>query len=176
MKQLICILLTVFAFTTGIASAGELVPGQAASAWSLPDADGQMFTMDSWAGKVLMINYVDPDEADLNEHFTEALTAAQKDGLLRSETYKGIGIADCAATWKPNVLIRAIAGRKAKKYNTVILFDTDATLRNAWGLTADTSNIIVLDKNRVCRAVVHGRVPDDRVEELLTLIAALQNK
>ena len=140
------------------------------------DADGKIFSMDSWAGKVLLVNYVDPDASDLNEHFTDAMKKAKDDGRLKDETYKGIGIADCAATWKPNFAIRAIAARKAKKYKTIILFDYDAVLRNSWGLAKDTANMILLDKNRVCQAIVRGRVPDDQVEALVNLAIELQNK
>jgi predicted transcriptional regulator len=147
-----------------------------ASDWSFKDADGKDYTMATWAGKVLVVNYVDPDEADLNEHFTDALKKAKDDGRLTDEKYKGIGIADCAASWKPDFAIRAIAGRKAKKYKTVILFDYDATLRNAWGLAEDTANVVILDKNRVCRAVVRGRVSDDLVERLVNLVITLQNQ
>ena len=158
------------------AAAEELKVGMKASDWSFPDADGKQFTMDTWAGKVLSISYVDPDESDLNEHYTDALKKAKDDGRLSDEHYKGFGIADCAATWKPDFAIKAIAGNKAKKYNSTILFDTDATLRNAWGLAKDTSNIIILDKDRVCRAVVRGRVPDDQVEALVQLVVDLQSK
>ena len=119
--------------TTGV-GAEELSVGMKAPDWSFKDADGQIFSMDSWAGKVLLVNYVDPDTSDLNEHFTDAMKKAKDDGRLSDETYKGIGIADCAATWKPNFAIRAIAARKAKKYKTIILFDYDASLRNSWGL------------------------------------------
>lgn len=156
--------------------AEELKVGMKASDWSFEDADGKAFTMESWAGKVLVVNYVDPDESDLNDHFTDALKKAKDDGLLSNETYKGIGIADCAATWKPNFAIRAIAGRKAKKYNSTILFDIDASLRNAWGLGKDTANVIVLDKNRVCRAIVRSRVPDDQVASLVQLAIELQGE
>ena len=158
------------------AAAEELKVGMKASDWSFPDADGKQFTMDTWAGKVLSISYVDPDESDLNEHYTDALKKAKDDGRLSDEHYKGFGIADCAATWKPDFAIKAIAGNKAKKYNPTILFDTDATLRNAWGLAKDTSNVIILDKDRVCRAVVRGRVPDDQVEALVQLVVDLQSK
>jgi predicted transcriptional regulator len=158
------------------AAAEELKVGMKASDWSFPDADGKQFTMDTWAGKVLSISYVDPDESDLNEHYTDALKKAKDDGRLSDEHYKAFGIADCAATWKPNFAIKAIAGNKAKKYNTTILFDTDATLRNAWGLAKDTSNVIILDKDRVCRAIVRGRVPDDQVETLVQLVVDLQSK
>ena len=159
-----------------VALAEELQPGRTASDWSFADADGKVHTLDSWAGKVLLINYVDPDESDLNEHFTDAMKKAKDDGFLKSETYTGIGIADCAATWKPNFAIRAIAGNKAKKYNTTILFDYDGTLRNAWGLKKDTSNIIILDKQRICRAIIRGRVPDEQVAELVKMTIELQTK
>jgi predicted transcriptional regulator len=157
--------------------AEELVEGTRATEWAFQDAEGKSFTMASWAGKVLMINYVDPDESDLNEHFTDAVKKAKDvEKRLFSETYKGIGIADCAATWKPNFAIRAIAGKKAKKYNTTILFDYKAKLREAWGLQKDTSNIIVLDKQRVCRAIVRGRVDEAQIAALIDLMVRLQDE
>jgi len=170
-------LLVAFVFLAGGAAfADELKIGAKSSDWSYKDADEKMFSMESWAGKVLLVTYVDPDESDLNEHFTDAMKKAKDDGILKDETYKGIGIADCAATWKPDFAIRAIAGRKAKKYNTTILFDYDASLRNAWGLGKDTSNIILMDKNRVCRAIVRGRVPNDQVAAIVKLAADLQKE
>lgn len=158
------------------APAAELKVGQKASDWSFKDSEGKVFTMASWEGKVLLINYVDPDESDLNDHFTDAMKKAKDEGRLKDGLYKGIGIADCAATWKPNFAIRAIAGRKAKKYNTTILFDYDAILRNAWGLKKDTANVVLLDKNRICRVVIHGRVPDDQVDNLVRVAVDLQYK
>lgn len=158
------------------APAAQLQEGMKATDWQFEDADGNPYTMASWTGKVLLVNYVDPDESDLNEHFTDAMKAAKDEGRLTEEHYKGIGIADCAATWKPDFLIRAIAGAKARKYNTVILFDYDGELRRAWGLEKDTANVVLLDKNRVCRAVVRGRVPDDRVAELVQLAVELQEE
>jgi len=47
-------------------------------------------------------------------------------------------------------------------------------MRNAWGLAKDTANMVVLDKNRVARAVVKGRVPDDLVDKLVKLVIDLQ--
>ncbi len=163
-------------FWSSLASADALMAGRKASDWSFKDSDDKVFSMESWAGKVLLINYVDPDESDLNEHFTDAMKKAKDQGLLKDETYKGIGIADCKATWKPDALIRTIAGKKAKKYNTVILFDYDASLRNAWGLETDTSNIILLDKNRIVRAIVRGKVPESETAALVKMAIDLQNK
>ncbi|OQW97242.1 MAG: hypothetical protein BWK74_06665 [Desulfobacteraceae bacterium A6] len=176
MKRFLFLLVAFVFLAGGAASADELKVGAKASDWSFKDADEKAFTMESWAGKVFLVTYVDPDEADLNEHFADAMKKAKDDGLLKDETYKGIGIADCAATWKPNVAIRAIAGRKAKKFNTIILFDYDASLRNAWGLGKDTSNVILMDKNRVCRAIVRGRVPNEKVAEIVKLAIDLQKE
>ena len=176
MKKIIFIMVAVLFLISSHAMAGGLEVGMKASDWSFKDSDKKEFTMESWAGKVLMINYVDPDESDLNEDFNDAMKKAKDDGRLTDAGYKGMGIADCAATWKPDFAIRIIAGKKAKKFKTVILFDYDATLRNAWGLKKDTSNIIILDKNRVCQAIVRGRVPDDQVETLVQLVVDYQSK
>ena len=154
----------------------DLRVGMPASEWSFEDSEGKQHGMSSWEGKVLLINYVDPDKSDLNEHFTDAMKKAKDDGLLKDDSYKGIGIADCAATWKPNFAIRAIAGKKAKKYNTTILFDYDASLRNAWGLKKDTANAVLLDKKRICRAIVRGRVPNEQVDQLVQLAVELQTE
>ena len=172
-KYYFCVMV-MFILVASPAVAEELKVGMKATDWSYKDANGNVFSMASWAGKVLLVNYVDPDEADLNEHFTDAMKKASDDERLKKELYKGIGIADCAATWKPNFAIRLIAGRKAKKYNTTILFDYKADLRQAWGLKKDTANAILLDKNRICRAIVRGRVPDDQVQKLVQLAIDLQ--
>lgn len=178
MKKIWMLALSVVALTVSVqtAFAERLTIGMKAPDWSFKDADGKSYNMESWAGRVLLINYVDPDESDLNEHFTDAMKKAKDQGLLKDETYKGIGIADCKATWKPDALIRSIAGAKAKKYNSVILFDYDASLRNAWGLKEDTANAILLDKNRIVKAIIRGRVPDDQVAKIVNLAIELQNE
>ncbi len=176
MKKVFFTVLLVLLWSVSGAIAGDLKVGDKASDWSLADADGKLFTMQTWAGKVLLVNYNDPDESDMNEHFTDAMKKAKDDGLLKDVAYKGIGIADCKASWKPDALIKIIGGKKAKKYNTVILFDYDASLRNAWDLKKDSANAILLDKNGVCRAIVRGRVPDDQVAVLVQLAVDLQDE
>jgi predicted transcriptional regulator len=101
---------------------------------------------------------------------------AKDQGLLKEETYKGIGIVDCKATWKPDALIRTMAGNKARKYNTIILFDYDAKLRNAWGLETDTANAVLLDKNRIVRVIVRGKVPAGEVDAIVQMAIKLQNE
>ncbi|MBC8213572.1 MAG: hypothetical protein ISR90_05020 [Candidatus Marinimicrobia bacterium] len=157
--------------------AQPLEVGMQAPEWVFQDADGVDFTMDSWAGKILQINYVDPDESEMNEPFNDAVKKTiDVDKLISRDNYKGFGIVDCAATWKPDFLIRIIAGNKAKKFDTTILFDYDAKLRNSWGLKKDSYNVVILDKDRVCRAIVRGKITEEKQKELIQLIIDLQNE
>jgi predicted transcriptional regulator len=151
-----------------------LAVGMKAPEWMFKDESKKEFTMNSWAGKVLQVNYVDPDEKDLNEPFNDAIDKAVKvDKRIDSVFFKGIGITDCKSTWLPNGIIRMIAGNKAKKFKTTILFDYDATLQKLWGLPKDSYSIVLLDKKRVCRALYKGKVPDSEIEKMIRLIIEL---
>lgn len=172
MKKLIITLL--FTALAVIPIYSQLEVGKKAPEWMFTDADKKEFTMANWAGKVLQVNYVDPDEQDLNEPFNEAINKAiDVDKRISRDFFKGFGIVDCKSTWKPNGLIRMIAGNKAKKYNTTILFDYDAKLQNLWGLPKDNYSVVILDKNRICRALYKGKIPDAEIEKVIQLIIKL---
>jgi predicted transcriptional regulator len=176
MKKLIFSFITsILLLSNSLGQTGtKLEVGMKAPEWVFTDASRKEFTMNSWAGKVLQVNYVDPDEQDLNEPFNEAIDKAVKvDKRIDSVYFKGFGIVDCKSTWKPNGLIRIIAGNKAKKYKTTILFDYDATLQNLWGLPRDSYSVAILDKNRVCRALYRGKIPDSDIENVIQLIIQL---
>jgi predicted transcriptional regulator len=175
MKKLI---LTIFIASLTVISSfsqnGKLEVGMKAPDWVFTDADKKEFTMDSWAGKVLQINYVDPDESDMNDPFNDAVNkAADVDKIINRDFFKGFGIVDTKSTWKPNGLIRMIAGNKAKKYNTTILFDYKGILHESWGLTKDNYTVVILDKNRVCRALFEGKIPETENQKIIDLIIEL---
>jgi predicted transcriptional regulator len=152
----------------------KLAVGMKAPEWMFTDSEKKEFTMNSWAGKVIQVNYVDPDESELNEPFNEAVNkAVDVDKRISRDLFKGFGIVDCKSTWKPNGLIRSIAGKKAKKFGTTILFDYDWTLLNRWGLTKDNYTVIILDKNRICRALYVGKIPESDNEQIIQMILAL---
>jgi predicted transcriptional regulator len=176
MKKLIFLLL--FTSLTAISIWGQtktnLAVGMKAPEWKFLDAGSKEFTMDSWAGKVLQLNYVDPDEQDLNEPFNDAVKkATDVDKRINKELFKGFGIVDCKSTWKPDFLIRKIAGNKAKKFDTTILFDYDATLQNLWGLPKDSYTVVILDKKRICRAIFKGKMAESDYEKTIQLIIQL---
>jgi len=74
MKKLIIISLFLsFSMMAVHAQDMKIEVGKKVPEWVLPDASGQDYSMDSWKGKVLQINYVDPDEESLNDHFNDAV-------------------------------------------------------------------------------------------------------
>ncbi len=174
-KMIITLVFSLFALTGIFGQQNvNLAVGIKAPEWMFTDADKKEFTMNSWAGKVLQINYVDPDESDLNDAFNDAVKrATDTTKTLSKDLFKGFGIVDCKSTWKPNSLIRMIAGKKAKKYDTTILFDYKATLQKEWGLPKDNYTVIILDKNRVCRAIFKGHIPESDNQKIVEQIIAL---
>jgi predicted transcriptional regulator len=174
-KTIITLVLSLFALPAIFGQQKVILAvGVKAPEWMFTDAEKKEFTMNSWAGKVLQINYVDPDESDLNDEFNDAVKkATDVDKTLSKDLFKGFGIVDCKSTWKPNGLIRMIAGNKAKKYDTTILFDYDAVLQKNWGLPEDNYTVVILDKNRVCRAIYKGHIPETDNAKIVQEIIAL---
>ena len=160
---------------TFLFSQSSLEVGMPAPEWEFPDADGNMFTMDNWAGKIMGVSYVDPDESEMNEEFSDRVKKAiDVDSLIARDSFKGIGIADCASSWKPDFLIQAIGGKKAKKFETTVLFDYSAVLRKSWNLDKDSYNVIILDKDRVVRGLYKEKMTESEMDEALQLIIGLQ--
>ena len=156
---------------------GDLKVGDKATGWKFNDANEVEHTMETWKGKVLQINYVDPDESDLNDPFNDAINkAVDIDKIISRDDFKGFGIVDCESTWKPNSLIRLIAGNKAEKYNTTILFDYEEVLQNQWGLPSDNYTVVIVDKNRIVRALYKGKIPDSEIPKVIKLIQELSKE
>jgi predicted transcriptional regulator len=158
---------------------GNISEGYKIEPWELQDNRGNLLKSADFNGKVLMVNYLSPDESDLNSHLADVLEKAMQSGALSPEKCVSMGIIDCKASWKPDYLIREFAARKVEKYSgskVQLLFDYKASIRNDWGFEKGSSNIIIIDKNGICRAVVKGRVPDERLNDLLALVKFLQNE
>lgn len=176
MKKLLPILIAAVLMLTWSDAFSQLKIeiGKPLPEWVFQDADKKDHTMNTWPGKVLQINYVDPDESDLNDAFNDYIDkATDVDKRINKEFFKGFGIVDTKSTWKPNGLIRSIAGKKAKKYDTTILFDYDGTLQSSWGLPKDNYTIIIADKNRICRGVYAGKIEEAEFEKIVQLIIEL---
>jgi len=142
--------------------------------WVFPDADKKDHSMNTWPGKVLQINYVDPDESDLNDDFNDYVDkATDVDKRIDREAFKGFGIVDTKSTWLPNGIVRSIAGKKAKKYETTILFDYEGFLHDKWGMPEDNYTIVIADKNRICRGIYPGKIAESEFEKIVQMIIEL---
>jgi len=96
-------------------------------------------------GNVFVMFYVDPDEKDVNEHYTQALKKFKKENNLH---FQSIAIVNLAATWKPNFIIEKILASKQKEFpDTIYVKDKNAVLVKAWEVKDDASDIIIFDKN-----------------------------
>jgi hypothetical protein len=95
MKKLLFTLLLAAFVLPYAAAQGKLEVGQKAPEWTFTDSEKVPFTMNSWPGKVLQINYVDPDESDLNDAFNDAVNkATDVDKTIDQEYFKGFGFVD----------------------------------------------------------------------------------
>ena len=155
-KLLYTVLLAAFILPVAAAQ-GKLEVGKKAPEWTLPDAAKKEFTMNSWSGKVLQINYVDPDNEDLNDKFNDAVDKAINiDKIIDMDAYKGFGIVDLQSTRLPNGLVRTIAGR-----------------HESWGLPKDSYSVVIIDKNRIVRGIYYGKIADSEIQGIIELIIKL---
>ncbi len=177
MKKLLFTLLLAALVLPYATAQGKLEVGQKAPEWVLPDADKKEFTMNTWPGKVLQINYVDPDESDLNDAFNDAVNkATDVDKIISENDFKGFGIVDLKSTWKPNGLVRSIADKKAKKYDTTILFDYEGILHQSWGMPKDSYTVVIVDKNRIVRGVYKGKIADADIPAIVDMIVKISKE
>ena len=175
MKNLVMgVLLALLLNTSAIAA--ELKVGEQAIDFSLKDSMSKEYTLNSpeLVGKVLSIFYVSPAEKDMNTHVEDALL---KDaGLDRNKRYRGLGISNNKASSWPNFVINKIIKSKQEKTGAIILIDDNYTILNLWGLKNHSSNVVVLDKDRICRYIYKGKLPPAEVEKLINIIKEYQAK
>ena len=176
MKKILAAVLISVLFCFFNVFAAELKVGDKAPDFNLKDSTGKTYSLKSpeFQGKVLSVFYVDPDEKDLNAHVEDVLLKAP--GLDRNVRYKGLGISNLKATKLPNFIIKSVIKNKQEKTGAVILLDYDYTILNSWGLENHSSSIVILDKDRICRYVFNGRLPQSEVDKMLRIIKEYQSK
>jgi len=176
MKKTVLMALLALAWTVSAAAAAELKVGDKAPDFKLKDSTGKEYSLASpeFEGRVISVFYVDPDEKDMNVHVEDALL--KDPGLDRKTRYKGLGITNMKATALPNFLIKGIVKSKQEKTGAIILPDYDYTILNLWGLQNDSSNVVILDKERTCRYIYKGKLPPEEVAKMIEVIKEYQAK
>jgi len=167
-------LVLLLSVTTAVA--GELKVGDRAPDFKLKDSLGKEYTLNSpeLMGRVVYFNYSDPGSKDMNKHVDDALK--QDTGLDRKKSYVGFGVANMKASLLPDFAIARIVKNKQQETGAVILLDDNFIILNAWGLKNKVSNVVVLDKERICRYIYKGKVPPEEVKKLIQIIKEYQVK
>lgn len=178
MKKTVLVLLLVLFWTVSSSAAAELKVGDKASDFTLKDSTGKEYSLDhpQFKGKVLYIAYVDPDEKDTNNHVEEALKKERESGALDKTRYEGFGIVNLKASMMPNFLLKAAIKSKQEKTGAIIIMDFDYTILNQWGLKNDSSDVVVLDKERLCRYRYSGKLPPEELVRMIEIIKEYQVK
>jgi uncharacterized protein len=178
MKKTIFTLLLALVWTASAAVAAELKVGDKAPDFKLKDSTGKEFSLASpeFKGKVLYVAYVDPDEKDTNNHVEDALKKERESGGLDKTRYEGFGIVNLKASAMPNFLIKSAIKSKQEKTGAIIMLDYDYAVLNSWGLKNDSSDVVVLDKERICRYVYNGKLPPEELAKMIQIIKEYQAK
>ena len=131
--------------------------------------DGSPWSSDSLRGKVHVMFYVDPDEKDTNNALSEALKAQNLD---RSK-FASVAVINMAATWLPNFAIASKLAKKQEKYpDTIYVKDLQKVIVNAWDVADDSSNIIIFDKQGKVIYLNEGKVADEKIPSVISLVKA----
>ena len=129
--------------------------------------DGSAWNSTMLSGKVHVLFYVDPDEKDVNEAFSEALKAENFD----KAHYTSVAVVNLAATWKPNIIIEALLKAKQKKFpNALYVKDKKKVLVEKWALADDASNIVVFGKDGKTIYLKNGKLDQSEISKVIQLI------
>ncbi|MHB8829799.1 MAG: YtfJ family protein [Syntrophales bacterium] len=178
MKKAIVMLVVALLWSASAAFAAGLKVGEKAPDFKLKDSTGKEYSLDhpQFKGKVLYIAYVDPDEKDTNNHVEDALKKEKDAGGLDKTRYEGFGVVNLKASAMPNFLIKAAIKSKQKKTGAVIILDYEQAILKSWGLKDDSSEIVILDKERICRFISSGKLPQDELAKMINIIKEYQAK
>jgi predicted transcriptional regulator len=175
MKRIAVCVFMALLLSVSYASA-ELKVGDRAANFILKDSLGKEYTLNSpeFYGRVVYINYSDISSKDMNKHVDESLK--RDTGIDRKKSYVGFGIANMKASMVPDFIIARAIKSKQRETGATILLDDNYTILYLWGLKNNTSNVVVLDKNRICRYLYKGKMPPHEVTKLINIVKEYQVK
>jgi len=130
--------------------------------------DGTAWSSQSIKNKVYVIFYVDPDEKDVNEEFSNAL---KKKEYRKMGDFGSMAIINLAATWKPNFIIEEILKNKQKEFpDTIYVKDKKSVLVNKWNLDDDASDILIFNKKGKLLFYKSGKMNQENMNQAFKLI------
>ncbi|WP_457749458.1 YtfJ family protein [Sulfurimonas sp.] len=155
--------LNLYALTIGEAPKNVTIEGEKGGL-----VKGGAWNSNMLKNKVFVMFYVDPDEKDVNEDFSQAL---KKQHYREKGAFGSIAIVNMAATWKPNFAIEAILKGKQKEFpKTIYVKDKDKTLVKEWKIADDASNIVIFSKDGKVLFYKSGKMSEDDTQKAFQII------
>ncbi|MGD2126320.1 MAG: YtfJ family protein, partial [Desulfobacteraceae bacterium] len=129
--------------------------------------DGTPWSSEELKGKVYVLFYVDPDEADLNNETSEALRKEDFPG----EKFQSVAIINMDATWLPNFAISSKLKKKQKTYpRTIYVRDYKKVMVNAWNIADDNSDVLAFDRQGRLIFRKDGKLTAGEIQNLLQAV------
>lgn len=169
MKRILSFALVLFSMNSWAVAPGDTVTNILLEYGDGQKVSGGAFNTDEMKGKVAVLFYVDPDEKDLNEAFSEALAAKKYD----QNKYKSYAVINMAATWLPNFAIASSLKEKQEKFpNAVYVMDMRKNFVKKWELGDDTSVVVIMDKEGKVLYRHDGKLDQGEMKKAFDLIEA----
>ena len=149
-----------------------VVVGEVPKTLTIEGENGALVSGEAWNSsmlkdKVYILFYVDPDEKDTNNDFSEALKKRAYD----LNNFATVAVINLAATWLPNFAIESSLKSKQKEYpNTTYVKDKTKYLVKEWALADDSSDVLVFDKEGKLIYYYSGKLVQDEIEKVLKLV------
>lgn len=168
MKKTVFAVLLVLLWTASMASAATLKVGETAAPVSVKSTSGKIFSLDTdpYKGKVVLVTYTVGE----NKAYEQQLYAAKLDTNL----HESAGIINLKDISLPNFVLKKAIAKKEKETGKPIFIDDAYSVLNAWGLSKKALNVIVFDKNKVCRYIYRGTDVNIPAAEVGKLIAVMK--
>ncbi len=133
--------------------------------------DGSPWSSAEIKGKVFTLWYVDPDEADMNDHVSQRLS----DENFPKEKLGSIAIINMAAApWKPNFAIESALKEKQEEFpNTLYLKDFKKVLVKEWNLKDHSCDILLFDQTGKVVFSKDGKFSQKDVDNLVAAIKGI---
>jgi predicted transcriptional regulator len=161
-------ILACLLWTVSTAGAATMQVGAKAPDFKLKDITGKTFSLQTpaWKGKMLLFVAMPVKEAKTNAAVSEAIGQEAKIDRTR--------LAGAAVFFTPSREALSVLKDRQKETGKTYLIDSDGTVVKLWGLQPGASNVIVLDKARVCRYSGSGKLPKPEISRLMEVIKKYQ--
>jgi predicted transcriptional regulator len=151
-------------------SAFGVTEGEKAPYFKITSADDEVLTSDMIRGKLAVIFYETKDakernrelKDDLNDFF-EKRSSEEQEGIAR------VAVIRCSL-FMPNVWRRGLR-ENSKKEGMTIYGDWDGSMGKSYGMTANESNLVIIDRSGIVKYVRSGRIPKEEfsaIEKILS--------